>query len=166
MVTYSFFHLLCRITHISVASFLVLGGGGGKTPKFTERKQNNVYEYAPASERLRNIYIFRSHNTSVYIYNQCSSLLLLVVWRYKQQHTNKTLTLRKSMYMRASLEHFRIFTFYNFYFLQYFVGTSDTLSQEHNIFRSQNTFAYTYNQCSSLLLLVVWGNYVYASERA
>ena len=32
------------------------------------------------------------------------------------------------MYMRASLENFRIFTFENCYFFQYFVGTSDTLS--------------------------------------
>ena len=32
------------------------------------------------------------------------------------------------MYMRASLENFRIFTFKNCYFFQYFVGTSDTLS--------------------------------------
>ena len=34
--------------------------------------------------------------------NQCSFLLLLMVWRYKRQYTDKTLTLRKSMYMRAS----------------------------------------------------------------
>ena len=37
--------------------------------------------------------------------------------------------------MRASgaseLRKFNIFTFYNCYFLQYFVGTSDTLSQKH-----------------------------------
>ena len=32
------------------------------------------------------------------------------------------------MYMRASLENFRIFTSKNCYFFQYFVGTSDTLS--------------------------------------
>ena len=32
------------------------------------------------------------------------------------------------MCMRASLEIFGIFTFYNWYFFQYFVGTSDTLS--------------------------------------
>ena len=59
---------------------------------------------------LRNIYLFRSQITSAYIYNQCSSLLLLMVWRY----ADKILTLRK-IYLYASelksLEKFRIFTF-------------------------------------------------------
>ena len=95
-------------------------------------------------------YIFRSPNTIVYTIIWCSSLLLSVVWGLcKQQYTDKTLTLN-NIYLcerveRASLKNFRIFTLYNCYFLQYFVGTSDTLSQEHNIFtffRSQNTFAY------------------------
>ena len=46
--------------------------------------------------------------SALYIYHQCSSLLLLMVWRYifKRQYTNKTLTLRESMNMRASLENF------------------------------------------------------------
>ena len=57
----------------SVASFLVLGGGGGKTPKCTDK--NNICIYiarASASET----YIFRTQNTSVYnvIYNQCGFL--------------------------------------------------------------------------------------------
>ena len=52
---------------------------------------------------------------------------------YKRQYTDKTLTFRKSIYMcegaeRASSENFRIFTFSNCYFSQYFVGTSKTLS--------------------------------------
>ena len=39
----------------------------------------------------------------------------MVLYIYKQ-YTDKTLTLRKSVYMRASLEIFRIFTFYNISF--------------------------------------------------
>ena len=50
---------------------------------------------------------------------------------YKWQYADKTLTLSKSINMRASLQYFRTFTFYNCYFLQYFVGTWDTLSQKH-----------------------------------
>ena len=67
-----FFHLLfCfAIPHggsfSRVASFLVwgLGGGGGKTPKCTDKK-NVTY----MSERLKNIYIFRSQNTYTYTSN-------------------------------------------------------------------------------------------------
>ena len=59
--------------------------------------------------------------TSAYIsYNQCSSLLLIMVRRYNRKYTDTTLTLS----MRASLENFRIFTFKNFSFFQHFVGTS------------------------------------------
>ena len=53
--------------------------------------------------------------TSAYIYNQCSSLLLIMVRRYKRKYTDTTLTLRKSMNMRASfnillvLHYFRCF---------------------------------------------------------
>ena len=38
------------------------------------------------------------------LYHQCRSLFLLMVWRYiyKRQYTDKTLTLKNSMYMRAS----------------------------------------------------------------
>ena len=56
----------------SVASFLLLGGGG-KTPKCNDRGKMCASE---ASERLRNICIFRSQNTSAYIYNQCSDMAL------------------------------------------------------------------------------------------
>ena len=49
---------------------------------------------------LRNI--FRSTITSAYIYNQCSFLSLLMVWHYKRQYADKTLTWRKSMHMRVS----------------------------------------------------------------
>ena len=41
----------------------------------------------------RNIYIFRSQITSAYIYNQCSSLLLLMVRRYIYRVSQKKLTL-------------------------------------------------------------------------
>ena len=88
----------------SVASFLVLGGGGGdKPPKCTDRRKTNLVhvtymrERASASETYRPIF---SH----------------MVWHYKRQFRTKKLTLRKSMNMRASaerasFENFRIFTF-------------------------------------------------------
>ena len=47
----------------------------------------------------------------------------------------------------------------NCYFLQYFVGTSDTLSQKHIYFQVSNYICihYTINhQCSFLSLLMVW----------
>ena len=94
---------------------------------------------------LRNIYIFRSQITSAYIIQSMQyTLLLLIVWRYvfKRQYTDKTLTLRKSMYMRASgASELRKFS--NFYILKllflsifcwyfrYFVGTNDMLVGLH-----------------------------------
>ena len=72
--------------------------GGGARPRNVPTEKM----YARASERLRNICIFRPQNTYVYIYNQCSSPLLFVVWRYKRQHTDKTLTLRKFYEYHAS----------------------------------------------------------------
>ena len=46
---------------------------------------------------------------------------------------------------RASLENFRIFTFLNCYFPQYFVGTSDTLFQKHLISGVNILHTYTIN---------------------
>ena len=53
----------------SVASFLVLGGGGGKTPKCTDKNNICIYiaQASEASERLRNIYF----QDSKYICIQC-----------------------------------------------------------------------------------------------
>ena len=73
--------------------------------------------------------------------------------------SDKTLTLKTCMNMRASelgiFLHFHILKLLKF--LQYSVGTSDTLSQKH-IFsglKLQSAW-YIYHQCSSLLLLMVW----------
>ena len=90
----------------------VWGGGGGKIPKCTDE------QLICASERLRNIIMsclkILSY-TSAYLYNQYSSLILLMVWRYKWQYTDKTLTLREKKNLciceqaeRASLENIRI----------------------------------------------------------
>ena len=82
-------------------------------------------------ERAPQKYIFfRSQNTCyICIHKQCSSLLLLIVWRNKRQYTDKTLTLKKSLNMRASeLGNFCTFILKTCYFFQYFVGNSDTLS--------------------------------------
>ena len=61
------------------------------------------------------------------LYNECSSLYYL--WygaiKFKRQYTDTTSELRK-------LSHFYILSCY---FLQYFVGVSDALSQEHIYFQ-------------------------------
>ena len=62
---------------------------------------------------------------------------------YINDISTKTLTLRKCMCMRASLEIFGIFTFLNCYFFRYFVGTSDALSVEMTCLS-----AYMYRQIS------------------
>ena len=91
------------------------GGGGGARPPNVQTGKKKSTVWICVSERLRNIYIFRSHSTSVYIYNQCSSLLLLVVWQYKQQHTNKNTNIEKIyVYMRAS----ELRKFWHFYILK------------------------------------------------
>ena len=68
----------------------------------------------------------------VHIYNQCSSIVLLVVCRYKWQYTDNTLTLRK-IYEHASelrkFSHFHILkllflSIFCWYF-RYVVGTND-----------------------------------------
>ena len=48
------------VTGTSVASFLVLGGGGGARPPNVPTEKSNLYARASASET----YIFRSPNTS------------------------------------------------------------------------------------------------------
>ena len=68
---------------------------------------------------FRKIFNFRWQH-SPYIYNQCSFLLLLMVWCYiiyKRQYTDKTLTLRKCMCMRAS-EASELRKFWYFYILK------------------------------------------------
>ena len=141
--------LLCIQTSSSVASFLVLGGGGGgQDPQMYRQKKKNLLTYM--RERAPEIHIFswlKILATSAYIglytlYNQFSSLLLLMVWRYKRQYTDKTITLRKSRYMRASRTselgnflHFHILklpflSIFCWYFRCY-VGTNDMLVGLH-----------------------------------
>ena len=55
-----------------------------------------------------------------------------MAWRYIYDSIIKHYSLRKIYECeRASLENIRVFTFKNYYFLQYSVGTYDTLSQKH-----------------------------------
>ena len=61
---------------------------------------------------------------------------------YKRQYTDKHKH-SANVYMRASLENFGLFTFLNCYFLEYFVGTSDTLSVQMTCLLS-----YMYRQIS------------------
>ena len=88
---------------------------------------------------LRNIYIFRSQITSSYTINAVPCYCLWYGVIYKRQFTDKTLTLKQSMYMRASgaselrkFSHFYIlkllFLSIVCWYFRYFVGTNDMLS--------------------------------------
>ena len=93
---------------------------------------------------LRNIYIFWSQITHAYIYNQCSSTVITYgkALYINDSIPDKTLTLRKSMYMRASRAS-ELRKFSHFYILKllylsifcryfgYFVGTNDMLVGLH-----------------------------------
>ena len=85
---------------------------------------------------FRNIFNFRCQH-SPYIYNhQINAVSFYYSWYgamyINDQYTDKTLTLRKCMCMRASeaseLRKFRYFYILKLLFLRYFVGTSDALS--------------------------------------
>ena len=56
-----------HVCHSSVASFLVLGGGGGARPPNVPTEKKMYMWLKCASERLRNIYIIMCQNTC-YIY--------------------------------------------------------------------------------------------------
>ena len=93
--------VLNKGTTSSVASFLVLGGGGGKTPK-----KCNSYARASASET----YIFSGLKIHLHIQSMQFPFITYGMALYRQ-YNDKILTLRKIYeYMRASLENFRIFT--------------------------------------------------------
>ena len=88
----------------SVAScffFCLGGGGGGKTPKCTDRRKKITQKH---------IY-FQVTKYLWHLYNQCTSPLLLMGWRYKRQYTGKTLIFKK-IYVYASelknVSHFHI----------------------------------------------------------
>ena len=71
---YNGFAQRARTKSTSVASFLVLGGGG-KTPKCTDKKVTYMCERAKRASTSET-YIFRSQNTSAR--TQCSSILSLM----------------------------------------------------------------------------------------
>ena len=86
-----------------------------------------------------------------------------MVWRYKLQFTDKTLTLRKCMYMRANgaseLRKFWHFPILKLLFLSIFMVLHLPCLRNIFNFRCQITSAnsaYIYNQCSFRLLLMVW----------
>ena len=111
-------------------SFLVWGGGGGQAPKCTDITKHHIHvtymheraKRASASETYRPLF---SH----------------MVWRYKRQYRTKhwhweNLWINYASERGASeLGNFSHFHILNCYFLQYSVGTSDTLSQKHIYFQ-------------------------------
>ena len=95
-------------------------------------------------------------------------LLLLMVWCYiyKRQYTDKTLTLRKSMHMRASVERasLEIFAFSDSKTAISFIGTSDTLSQKHNIFRSQTKICMIPDIINAVPCYYLWYGVIYTKD--
>ena len=95
-------------------------------------------------------------NTCYLAYNQCSSLVLLMVWRFiNNSSLAKILTFIKKIfiYYASELRNFRIFTFtLKLLFFQYFVGTSDVLSVQMTCLS-----AYRYRQNSEKALWRGWG---------
>ena len=140
----------------SVASFLVLGtggGGGGKPPKYTDRK--NCKLYARASERLKT-------RVSKYICihtNTINAVPFYYLWRGAiRQYNNKSLLIEKNLWIceRASLEKCCVFTLKNYYFLQYSVGTYDTLSQKHILSGLKFIYYINYYKINAVSFYYLW----------
>ena len=66
----------------SVASFLVLGGGGGQAPQMYRQNFFLLKCASERSERAPIKHIFSGLKIHLHTYNQCSSLLLLLAWCY------------------------------------------------------------------------------------
>ena len=57
------------LSRSSVASFLLLGGGGGKTPKCTDRRKKNVYvTYMRERASASDIYVFSGLKIHLHVY--------------------------------------------------------------------------------------------------
>ena len=92
--------------------------GGGGTPKCTDRKKDSLHvtykcERAPRKHLSFRVSKYLLHLHTYYTINVVPFYYLWYGTINKQQYTDKTLTLRKSINMRASLENFRIFIFKN-----------------------------------------------------
>ena len=133
---------------------------------------------------LRKIYEYASERSErKFLRFHIQKLLFPSMFCYIRQYNNKRLLIEKNLWICERAERakiFSVFTFKNYYFLQYSVGTYDTLSQKH-IFSGLKIHLHTYNQCSSLILLMAWSYirhynnktlyslrkiYEYASERS
>ena len=101
----------------SLASFLVLGaGGGGQDPKCSGKKYIYLYCASERSERTPKKHIFSWLKIHLHSHIQCSILSLLIVWHYKQYYTDKTLTLRKIYEYASELRKFSHFHILNLLF--------------------------------------------------
>ena len=160
----------------SVASFLVLGGGGQDPQMYRQKKVTYMRERAKRASASET-YIFRSPNTSAHTINAVP-LYYFGMTLYRQ-YNDKILTLRESMSMRASVAselrkclYFRIlkllfpliFCWYFRYFVSethsfnvqttniciYIARGSEASERLRNIyFQDSNISAYINNQCSS-----------------
>ena len=130
----------------NVASILVWEGGGGPPNVPTEKKRNHYIvtlhaRASEASERHGNIYLFRSQNTWYIILHTYAINVVPFYYLWygavdKQQSTDKTLTLGKSINMGASelgerawnISHFNtqklLFLSIFCWYFRYFVGTN------------------------------------------
>ena len=127
----------------------------------TKEKKKVITSVGMGSRVASFFQVFSGLKIHLNTYNQCSSLLLLMAWRYIYDSITNTTHWEKSLNMRASGAselrnflhfHIRKLLFPSIFclYLWYFVSVT-------YIFRSQITSAYTlYNKCSFLLLLLVW----------
>ena len=145
-----------------VASFLVLGGGGGgKTPKCTDKKKY-MYLYC-ASERLKNIHFQDSKYMHTCTINAVSFNYLWYGAIYERHYTDKTLIFRRTkvMNMRASwifftFSHSKTAISFNILLVLQILCLGNIL-----IFRSQITSAYIiHNQCI-FLKFITYGMMLY-----
>ena len=97
----------------SVASFLVLGGGGASPPNVPTEKNCNLYARAPQN-------IFSGLKIHLHTYHQCSSLLLLMAWRYIYEYASELNVFFAFSHSKTTIS-FNIRLVLNY----------DTLSQKH-----------------------------------
>ena len=95
---------MCVLQSSSVASFLVWGGGGQDPQMYRQKKKNHVH-VTYMRERAKRASASETYTFSglkILHANTINAVPLYYLWRYKWKYTDKTLTLRKSMNMRAS----------------------------------------------------------------
>ena len=146
----------CPLIPSSVASFLVLGGGASPPNVPTEKNHVHV-TYMPERASQKHIGLYIQVLAYICMHTQSMQSPFIMVWRYKRQYQTTTNILE--IYEYASERAWKIFAFshsktaisFNIILLVLLI----LYLRNIYIFRSQ-----IYNQCSSLLLRMVWRYYI------